>query len=474
MLGAGYSYRIYATFPEHWPVTNAIIFVYLLVVLLIGMFAGRHITSIKQYAIAGKAYGPLVIFATLSASFIGGGFSMGNAEKVFLVGVANIVALWGFSLKEILVAGYIAPRMDRYPDAISVGDVMVQHYGKTAKIFSGVFGFILCAGILGAQIGAIGYVTNLFLGIDRVWGILLGCGIVIAYSTAGGMRAVVWTDVVQFVVLLVGMPLTLYFGVQSAGGFDAVLNAVPAENLRLPSDPLAIIALVSLFLTFVVGETMVPPYFQRLLIGRDVKAVSRGTLYSGLFSIPFFLLTGLIGLVALALDPGLNPNLAMPYVIQEAVPPVLKGIVIAAILSIVMSSADSFLNSAAICFSNDIVKPLRKTPLSDRADVLLARLITLVVGVLAVAFALSIDSVLDILIYSYNFWAPIILVPLVLALLGWQVSSRQFLFAAVAGALATLVWDGLLDSPGGFHGLVVGVIVNFIVFQLAATRRKPA
>lgn len=169
---------------------TVIIAVYLLAVLVIGMLAGKNIKNISQYAVAGKSYGSMVIFATLSASFIGGGFSMGNAEKVFLVGIANIVALWGFSLKEILVAGFIAPKMDRYRDAISVGDIMEVHYGKTAKIFSGVFGFILCAGILGAQIGAIGYVTNLFLGFERFWGIMLGCGIVITYATVGGMKAV--------------------------------------------------------------------------------------------------------------------------------------------------------------------------------------------------------------------------------------------------------------------------------------------
>ncbi|MCG8341210.1 MAG: sodium:solute symporter family protein, partial [Chlorobiales bacterium] len=117
-----------------------IIIAYLLLVLLVGLWAGKGVSGLKDYAIAGKSFGPLVIFATLSASFIGGGFSMGNAEKVFLIGITNIIALWGFSLKEILVALFIAPRMERYPEAISVGDIMELHYGRGARIFSGVFG----------------------------------------------------------------------------------------------------------------------------------------------------------------------------------------------------------------------------------------------------------------------------------------------------------------------------------------------
>ncbi len=446
--------------------TNAIIFTYLFAVLLIGILAGRGISNLSQYAVAGKSFGSMVIFATLSASFIGGGFSMGNAEKVFLFGLVNIVALWGFSLKEILVAAFIAPRMGRYPDAISVGDIMEVHYGKAAKVFSGLFGFILCAGILGAQVGAIGYVTNLFLGIERIWGILLGCGIVITYATVGGMRAVIWTDTVQFVILAVGMPLTLYFGVQYAGGWGHVLDSVPANHLTLPTEPLALVALASLFLTFVFGETLVPPYLQRLLIGRSTRDVAKGTLYSGLFSIPFFAVTGLIGLVALVIDPSINPNLALPFVIQQALSPLLQGIVIAAVIAIIMSSADSFLNAAAICCINDVIKPLRKIPIPENREVALARALTLIVGVLAVIFAVSIESVLDILIYSYNFWAPIILVPLVMAVTGRKVSQTRFLSGAAGGILALLIWNYALGAPWGIHGLVVGVLANLTVFVL--------
>ncbi len=446
--------------------TNTIIIIYLLCVLGVGLAAGKGIKNISQYAVAGKSYGSLIIFATLTASFIGGGFSMGNAEKVFLFGIVNIVALWGFSLKELLVARFIAPRMDRYASAISVGDIMHRHYGPTAQIFSSIFGFLLCAGILGAPIGAIGHITNLFMGIDRFWGIMLGCGIIIVYATAGGMKAVVWTDIVQFVILGIGLPLTLILGVIDAGGPARIIDTVPSSFLSLPTDPLAITALVSLFLTFVVGETLVPPYLQRLLIGRSARDVARGTLYSGLFSIPFFAVTGLIGLVAFVLNPELNPNLAMPYLIQQSLPPLLQGVVIAAVLAIVMSSADSFLNAAAICCINDVIKPLRKKKLPPEKEVRAARTITFAVGALAVIFALSIESVLDILVYSYNFWAPIILVPLVMALTGRRVNKTKFVTGALSGIAGMLIWDYLLTEPWEIDGLVIGVLANLTAFVL--------
>jgi len=144
--------------------------------------------------------------------------------------------------------------------------------------------------------------------------------------------------------------------------------------------------------------------------------------------------------------------------VQASLHPVLQGIVIAAIISIIMSSADSFLNGAAIAFSNDLVAPLRKTPLAPSAELFLARATTLIVGVGSVIFALSIESVLDILIYAYNFWAPTVVVPLGAAILGFRTTKSRFIGGAVAGIATALLWNSLLHAPYGIDGLVMGML----------------
>jgi len=444
----------------------AIIIIYLSIVLFVGLSSGKGMKSLQEFSVSHRSYTSIVIFATLSASFIGGGFSIGNAEKVFRLGIVNIVALWGFSLKELLVAGFIAPRMGNFPDVISVGDIMEQGYGKLGRVVTGFFSVFLCAGIVGAQVGAMGLIFNVFLGIEPLWGILIGCGIVIAYSTIGGMRAVVLTDIIQFCVLAIGLPAALIFGIVKLGGFSAIRAAVPAGHFSVPPEAMTVGAFLSLFLTFLLGETLVPPYVQRLFIGKDAAHTARGTMLSGIFSIPFFAITGAIGLVALVLDPKLDPNLAMPYVIRTVLPAGVRGVVIAGVISIVMSSADSFLNGAATGCINDIVKPLRKNPLSERQELLLAKLTNCFVGVLAVIFAIKIRSILDILIYAYNFWAPVILVPLAAVLLGVRVTKAGFLTGTIAGAAGVLIWNGLLMSPMGVNGLVIGVLCNLIAFTL--------
>ena len=446
---------------------TVIVVIYLLAILVVGLWAGREVKSLSQFSVAGRSFKSMVIFATLSASFIGGGFSMGNAEKVFLFGIVNIFALWGFSLKELLVARYIAPRMNAYQSAISVGDMMGMHYGNAAKVITGVFSVMVCAGILGAQVGSIGYIFNVFLGMKQIYGILIGCGIVITYSTFGGMRSVIYTDIIQFIVLSVGIPLTLIFGVIKVGGITALTAAVPADHFAFPGGYGTTLAFVSLFLTFVLGETLVPPYVQRLLLSKNTRHTRNGTLWSGLFSIPFFAVTGAIGLVALALKPDLDPNLSMPFVINEVLPAGLRGVVMAGVISIVMSSADSFLNAASVSFTNDVLGPLTGQRLSARRELMAARLINLFVGLLAVVFAIQIKRILDILIYSYNFWSPIVLVPLVAAILGLKSSRQCFFLGGMAGAVGVVTWNIVLKSPMGIDGLIVGIVANGIVFFTA-------
>ncbi|MDX9753800.1 MAG: sodium:solute symporter family protein [bacterium] len=456
----------------HLNFDSLIIGLYLLIVLCVGLLCGKNLKTLKDYSVSTQSFSSWIIFATLSASFIGGGFSIGNAEKVFRFGIANIVALWGFSIKEIFVARYIAPRTVHFPNFISVGDLMEPAYGKTGRIITGLFSVFLCAGIVGAQVGAMGKIFNVFLGLDPLWGILIGCGIVISYSTVGGMRAVIFTDVIQFILLGVGIPVALFFGIEKAGGFEAVRQAIPSTHFSIPGDALTWLGLISLFLTFVLGETLVPPYVQRLFIGKNSRETAKGNLISGLFSFPFFAITGSIGLVALALKPDLDPNLAMPYVIQSALPIGIRGLVIAGVISIVMSSSDSFLNGASTCFVNDIINPLRKKALSHMTQMRLAQAINLIVGVMAIVFAIKIESVLDILIYAYNFWAPIILVPLVAVLLGWKASRLAFLCGTIAGASSAILWNLFLHNPAGFDGLVIGFGCNLIAFSLANRFQK--
>ncbi len=450
-----------------------VLIIFLAFTLAVGTWAGKGISTIESYAVGNRNYNTFALFATLSASYIGGGYTFGLSEKVFTHGIFYSFCLFGFSVQQIFVSQFVAPRMGAFTDSISVGDIMGKLYGKYAQIITGVCSVIVCAGILGAQVGATGYVFNLFLGIDRSIGILIGCGIVLIYSVVGGIRAVIATDILQFFILIVMIPVTLVFGLiyiwdPSANVIVSSINTTPIETLSTSS-------MIALFLSLLFGEALVAPYVQRLLVTKTLKQTERGILYSGLMSIPFFFITGFIGLVAFKLSPELDANLSLPYVIQTVLPDGIKGLAVASIIAVIMSSADSYLNASSIGFVHDILGPLRKKTISLSKELSITRMTTFFIGILAIVFATSIESVLDLLLYSYNFWAPIILIPLVMGILKFKLSFKGFLASSLVGAISVVCWNVLLADSTGIEGLIIGVMANgitFYVLYILESRKK--
>jgi len=462
-----------------------LVFGYLLLTLILGIWVGNKVNCSEDYKTGGKQYSAWVIFATLSASYIGGGFTFGLAEKTFLFGFVYIIAIWGFSLKEILIAIFIAPRMQYFQNVFTVGDIMEQAYGKRTKIITGIASVLVCSGIVGAQVSACGSIIHTFLGPPPAIGALLAGSIVIIYASLGGLKSVVAVDILHFGLFAIILPLVLYFGIQEVGGITPLLTALPDPHTELFSSTDFKTFLV-LFLSFFLGETLIPPYIQRLLIGKTHQATKQGTLWSGIFSIFFFLIIGSIGMVTAILAPTLPAASALTYIIQTAMPIGLKGLAIAAMLAVIMSSVDSFLNSIALTFSQDILKPLGLLNKTKNHELLVYRVITLMIGSMAITISLSLSSSIDILLYSYQFWTPFILTPFVAAIFGIRSSEKTFLISAIASIISVLIWkafsphllvffiDNALINPklsvsfidGALEGTIFGVIVNSLTFAL--------
>jgi SSS family solute:Na+ symporter len=220
---------------------------------------------------------------------------------------------------------------------------------------------------------------------------------------------------------------------------------------------------VGLFLNLFFGDTLLPTFIQRLLIGKNAKETTRATYWGGFMTFPFFLMIGIIGLTALTLKPDLDPHLALPFVINDVMPIGLKGLAIAGLLAVLMSSVDSFINGASVGLSHDVIKPLWGNSESDTEELRWSRLTTISLGLLSAVFALKAKSALDILLFAYNFWTPFILVPLVVVILGFNVTAKAFWWGACAGILATTLWFVQMGDTL-FSGAIIGVTVNGVVF----------
>lgn len=448
-----------------------IVTAYLALLIWMGLCGGEKVQAAADFSAAGKRYGAPVIFMSLAASYVGGGFSAGNAAYTFSDGIGMTVALCGFSLVTILTGKFLVPGIARFNGATSTGDIMSRAYGKGAGMITGIVAFFTCAAVVGAQMEAMGTVLHTLLGIPPAAGVLLGCGIVLVYSTVGGLQSVIAADMVQFILLAVGMPLLLILSLIRAGGIGAVLAATPTP-LFDPLNGTSLPAFLSLSLTVAFGEALVPPYTQRLLIGKNLRATARGTIAGGVFSIPFFAITGMVGLVARALQVTDTAADAMPTLILSVLPVGIRGLVMAAMVSIMLSAADGFLNGAAVSLTQDVLLPLYPH-MSDKKQLNLLRAVNFLTGAAAVVLALFIPDVFRILNISYTFWCPLIVVPLAAALLGAPTRPRAFFGGFAAGLIATVLWEYVFKCPFSVSGAPIGMLANLVVLAVMSRYAAP-
>lgn len=443
----------------------------------IGVQTMRRIESSDDFAVAGNRIIWPVFFGSLAAAFLGGGASIGLAGQTFSNGYVYMFAFLAYSVQTVLVGWFVAPRLKRYRHAHTIGDVMEEHFGRATRLLTGIVSVALCAGILGAQALAIGTVVNATVGLPVTPSIVIGMVVVILYSTFGGLWAVIQTDMMQFVLLGVLVPVTLLIGVARAGGVDELLAAVPDAHAGALGS-MSVSAFAGLFVSFLLGETLVPPYAQRTFSTPDGRHARTGYVLTGIFSAFFFFITASIGLVALRLFPGVAPEAALPTVVMKLLPVGLVGLVVAALLAVVMSTASSYMNSTAVVLIKDIYQPFIRPGLTPRHRLWLERMTTAIVGVLATLFAISVPSIVDALLYSYSLWAPTIIIPLLGAVLFNARSTFAALSAILTGGIVTAVWTWLLDEPFGLPGVLVGVAANLLVFAVITlfnrTGRKSA
>ena len=266
----------------------------------------------------------------------------------------------------------------------------------------------------------------------------------------------------QFIILVIGMPILVFYGISAAGGIGNVFANVPKNYFNVLNNT-NIYSFLSLFCTLIIGEMLVPPYVQRLLIGRNAKDTSSATISSGYVSVIFFVLTGIVGLIGYTIDSSMQAETVMISLIQKVLPVGISGLIISAMMAIVLSTADSFLNSAAVSVINDVYLPLKENRVGEKERLKIVRIANVVIGIVAVTVALTVPRLLDILTLSYSFWAPTILPILLFTILGYILKEKAVWSGIISGMFGCIIWNTLLQKPYRIDGLIIGFVLNLIV-----------
>ncbi|MEM7495171.1 MAG: ATP-binding protein [Myxococcota bacterium] len=438
---------------------------YLVATLVIGLYFGSKLESFEDFAIGNRKIGLMGLVATMFATITGADRVLVTSEKVFAVGIVFILVTFGNSISHTL-EGFAFKRMDRcLESSLSPGDIIGYFYGRAGKFISGLAIVVVTTGFLGLQVKATGYLFEYFLRMTPMQGIFLGAGLVVFYSSLGGIRAVTATDILQFAMLAIALPFLALWTLWQVGGPEVVKQGLPAGHLNFFFHGPNAKEHISLFALYCF-PMMYAIMLQRLLMAKNAKQGARALWITAGVGIVLYCVAGAIGLIATAANAGLEARLALPWVIQQYTSPGIYGMMVVGLLAVIMSSADSYLHVASIAMTHDVIGILRTKKLDSKAELRLAQVASLIIGSLAMCVALWFNDLLSIAVAFRFFWALAMPIPLIAAVYGFRASPRTFLLAVAAGVATSLSWKWF--APANAIGpFVPSILVHSIVFFAA-------
>ncbi|MEE0742192.1 MAG: sodium:solute symporter family protein [Emergencia sp.] len=451
-----------------------VLIIYVVSMLAIGVVSKGKINSMDDFILGGKRFNKFALTGTIMATMVGSGMMMGAAGSSYTDGAGGTL-LWiyfGFGFGLILM-GLFSKRL-RKTGARSLAEAISSAFGTNARLACAIVVVIYAASLVAINVAGLRtiiiYVFGDSLNLSMELATLIAVLIPIAFTAMGGFFAVVWTDTVQLVIMIVGIfVLGPIIGIQAAGGIDVITASYASEGLTL-TNPLAngvSSGMIGLALSYVLASPGDPTMPQRALSAKDDKTATVSFTISGFIAFGFAVSLLLIGGAAHVLVPGLeNADSALPMMIVQYYPPVVKGLAIAGMIAAIMSSFDSFLILATTHIMYDIGKVI-KPDLSDEKIHKSLPILTVALGIVGALIALFISSLLGYLSMVFSIIGSSVVPALVAALYFREKTSKTAVtLSIIAGAVVpavlffTVGYDVFLGDPV-FIGLFssVGILI---------------
>lgn len=464
-------------------IDHSIIIIFLFLTLVVGLYSGKNIKDIAEYAISNKISGAGVLAITILATYITGSKGIGYAGYVFDDGILPILPtiVCGVIFCFSFIIFFILPHIKHFEGCLTAAEIMGQVYGPQTRFTIGILGSFYIITLVTLQVIWLGSIGEL-LEIPKLLSIAVGGTILVIYSSTGGIKSVTVTDVIQFIAVAIMIPMITYVALDQVGGVKELIARTPKQHLSVVHNPnlkdYLIYCLWYLFPAFPLSF----PFVQRMLMARNDKQLKNSYYISLFFLIIFFLLLTIIGLAAIVLQKSGDVNMPtrgsqiINYLINSYFSPGVRGVLIIGLIAAVMSTADSFLNSGGLLLVHDVIKPYCDQRNIVFNELKLTRYITFGLGAITVMFA-SMNSILPRIQYAgtidlgkginigSELVALIFTVPLIAGIIGLKGNFITFIVPAIITALTfiggKLFFDNELLIP-----ISVGVnLLSFLVMH---------
>lgn len=455
----------------------------MLIVYMIGLFSIGYFTnkltikSSHDYMLAGRRMGVFMVAASLSANNIGGGSTTGVAAKAFAG--CGLSAAWYVLAATIAMVplAYFAPKI-RKTMAVTIPEVVNRRFGNAAGTFTAVLNVISLFCLTASQIMAAGSVVSALTGIPLNACILLSAFIIIVYTTLGGMLADAIADMVQYLIIFFGLLIALPFIVKGAGGWETISALLPPAELNFTKvGAVTIIGLIfNYFCTFLSGPEMV----SRFSSAEDAKTAQKASVLSAIMMGMLAFIPTIIGLVALAENPGLDGGkgtTALMYATSAYAPAWITGAVSAAIFAATTSSADSNLLCASTILIKDIYQRFINPNVEDKKLIFLTRASNIAICLISASIALFNISLVTLNLFAFALRSAGPFAAYGLGLTVKGATKNAGIVSIVVGSVAVLFWQ-ISGSPYGILPIVFGSFFGmasfFIVTWVERAMGRPA
>lgn len=448
----------------------AIVAVYLALILAVGLAAARRRRGgLEEYVLAGRSLTLPMFVATLVTSFYGGVFGVG--EFSWRYGLSNWVVMGApYYLFGAVYAFFFAGKI-RVRPGMTIPDHLEEAYGPALAVFGAFLIFLLTSPA--DELLMLGTMLSWASGLERAPCLLLAAFLAVAYIYRGGLRSDVWTNLLEIGFMFGGFFLILPFAWAKLGGLDYLQRNLPPAHLTLSGGKSAGYLLAWYLIAF---WTLIDPTFhQRACAAQDPKTARNGILLSIGFWCVFDFMTTSAGLYARALMPELSdPMLAYPMLAERLLPPVVRGLFFAGMMTSMIASLDSVLLISAIALAKDGLGRLSGSgPQRQESWVRWALPVSAAVGLV---LALALPSVVDLWYAVGSTVNPGLLLPLVSVYFPrLRVSPGWALASSVAGwgiATAWFLWGRLIPpAPLGIEPMYAGLAPALLLWAAGLLTR---
>ncbi|MFI0815898.1 sodium:solute symporter [Streptomyces sp. NPDC021098] len=456
---------------------------YLLAIVGVGWWGKRLAASKSDFLVAGRRLGPLMYTGTMAAIVLGGASTIGGVRLGYTYGVSGAAMVFAIGLGLLALSVFFSARIARLR-VYTVADMLSLRYGDAASVISGLVMWVYTLMLAVTSTIAYASVFDVLFDVPRWVAVVVGGTIVVGYSALGGMWSITLTDMVQFVIKSVGvLVLLLPIAVIKAGGFSAMAEKLPHGYFSPTSIGGQTIFTYVLIYTF--GMLIGQDIWQRVFTARNDRVASWGGTAAGIYCLVYALAGAFIGMATKALYPHLaSADQAFATIVQHTLPIGIRGLVLAAALSAMMSTASGALIASATVANNDIWARLRRGARAteieggpdDRDEIRSNRLAIVILGVAAIVIACVLGDVLAALTVAYNLLVGGLLVPILGGLVWKRGNLPGALASMIAGGVTVLtlmVTEGLLANEPIYFGLLAA-LVAYVAVSLATKPTEEA